>query len=159
MRRFALVFLLVCLAAGAVRAADEAPVGVDSLAWLAGRWTCQALGGTVEDVWAPPAGGQMVGMFRLVKDGTPAFYEIMLLLMVEDRLTLRLKHFGPDLHGWEEKTETVDFPLEGYRDGVWSFAGLVIERTGEDAMTIHLSMGKPGQKQVVDFVYSRVGRF
>src|SRR5262245_29835909 len=46
------------------------------LAWLSGRWLGAGLGGTTEEVWAPPVGDQMIGMFRLVKDGKIVFSEI-----------------------------------------------------------------------------------
>ncbi len=133
-------------------------VGVESLAWMAGRWTCEALGGQAEDLWAPPAGGQMAGLFRLVKAEGPSFYEIMLMLMVDGRLTLRLKHFDAELRGWEEKDATVDFPLVDHEHDTWYFDGLTIERTGEDGMTMHLQVGGGGGEHIVEFTYERVGR-
>lgn len=133
-------------------------VGVESLAWLAGRWTCEAFGGQAEDVWAPPAGGQMAGLFRLVKDDGPTFYEIMILLMIDGRLTMRLKHFDAALHAWEEKDDTVDFPLVDFEHDTWYFDGLTIERTGEDGMIMHLRIESGRSESIVDFPYVRVGR-
>ena len=167
MRRTVIVTLLLLAGAGPLLAEplrDEPrsgvvpTVGVESLAWLAGRWTCEAFGGQAEDVWAPPAGGQMAGLFRLVKDEGPTFYEIMILLMVDGRLTMRLKHFDAVLHGWEEKDDTVDFPLVDYENDTWYFDGLTIERTGEDGMTMHLRIESGGSESIIDFPYVRVGR-
>ena len=167
MRRFVVPLLLLWTLAGPLHAdplrseprSGAAPdVGVPSLAWMAGRWTCEALGGQAEDLWAPPAGGQMVGLFRLVKDDGPAFYEIMILLMVDGRLTLRLKHFDAELRGWEEKDATIDFPLVDQENDRWYFDGLTIERRGEDRMTMHLRIGGGGGERIVAFAYERVGR-
>jgi len=130
--------------------------GLESLAWMAGHWRGEALGGTAEDVWAPPAGGQMVGLFRSVRDGRVQFYEILTLLYVDGRLTLRLKHFDAELHGWEARDETVDFPLVDQRDDVWWFDGLTIERRGPDGMTIHVNISDDGRESVLPFVYERV---
>src|SRR5688572_24666958 len=76
-------------------------------AWIAGRWQGQGLGGSVDEVWSEPAGGSMVGHFRLVRDGKPVFYEIMTVIEVEGSLEMRLKHVNPDMTGWEEKADFV----------------------------------------------------
>lgn len=85
---------------------------------------------------------------------------IITLLMVQDRLTMRLKHFDPRLHGWEEKDETVDFPLVGQAQdaegrGIWFFDGLTIVRQGEDAMALHLRTGQGGPESIVTFACRR----
>jgi hypothetical protein len=129
---------------------------VAGLAWLAGgTWSCAALGGTAQETWLPPAGGQMAGVFRVVTDAGPSFYEIMTLLMVDGRLTLRLKHFDALLHGWEEKDETVDFPLVEVAPDTWHFDGLTLVRAGPDAMDLHLRVQQGGAESIVTFAYRR----
>jgi hypothetical protein len=39
---------------------------IADLAWIQGRWVGEGLGGTVEEIWSPPIGDSMLGMFRLV---------------------------------------------------------------------------------------------
>ena len=131
---------------------------VATLAWMAGRWTCEAFGGLAEEMWLPPAGGQMAGIFRLVRDDGPAFYEIMTLLRVDGRLTVRLKHFDAALHGWEAKDDTVDFPLVERRDDIWYFDGMTIERHSDEAATVHLRTEDGGRENIFSFPYRRVGR-
>lgn len=157
--RLTLICLLLAASAGAhPMLRDEPPadgvpaVGVDSLAWMAGRWSGDALGGTADEVWAPPLGGQMVGAFRAVKDGQVQFYELITLLVVEGRLNVRLKHFSDELHGWEQPAETVDFPLNDHADGVWYFAGMTIARVDDDHMTVYVRVA---DDQVLDFPYER----
>lgn len=74
-------------------------------------------------------------------------------------LVLRLKHFGPDLAGWEEKNESVDFPLvRRTPDTLW-FDGLTIRREGEDRMRIWVAL-QPDEGEVREerFEYRRIVR-
>src|SRR5690606_36146300 len=91
--------------------AQSPPATIDRVAWLAGRWVGEGLGGVSEEIWSPPAGGAMMGSYRLLKDGAPVFYEMFLLVEEKGTLILKVKHFAPDFTGWEEKSEFVDFPL------------------------------------------------
>ena len=124
---------------------------------MAGRWSCEVFGGVAEEMWLPPAGGQMAGIFRLVRTDGPAFYEIINLLVVDGRLTLRLKHFDATLHGWEDKDNTVDFPLVDQGDGVWFFDGMTIERHSQEAATVHVRTEDGGRENIITFPYRRVG--
>ena len=84
---------------------------VTDFAWLVGTWQGEGLGGAMDEVWSEPAGGSMVGYFRLVRNEKPVFYEIMTLLESEGSVEMRLKHVNPDLTGWEEKADFVSFRL------------------------------------------------
>jgi len=139
-------------------AATPAPSAqLQDMAWLAGHWVGEALGGTVEEIWSPPRGGAMMGMFRLVKDGETAFYELMTILPEDGSLLLRLKHFNANLGGWEEKDDTVEFPLVAIADGAFRFEGLSLHPEGDDRLKIHLAMHKKdGTMQEVTFAYTRV---
>lgn len=130
---------------------------VKDMAWLAGHWAGEALGGTVEEIWSGPRGGAMMGMFRLVKDTETVFYELMAILPEDGSLVLRLKHFNADLTGWEKKDDTVDFPLVAVVDGAFRFDGLSFHPEGDDRVTIYLAMhGKEGAVEEVTFTYTRV---
>jgi hypothetical protein len=117
-------------------AADAArpPAKIAEMAWLAGRWTGEFLGGTIDEVWSDPSGGAMVGFFRLVKDGKPVFYEILTLMESGGSVEMRLKHVNPDMTGWEEKKDFVTFRLVRQdATGVY-FDGLTFRRAGPDAI-------------------------
>lgn len=116
--------------------AQAAPpqANIDDAAWLAGRWVGEGLGGTIEETWAPPAAGQMVGHFRLLKQGKVEFYELMLLDVVEDGVRMRVKHFRPDFVGWEEKDGWHAFKPVGASDGELRFGGLILRRTGDELL-------------------------
>src|SRR5262245_8230702 len=76
-------------------AAGEKPAAatIADMAWYAGRWTGSGFGGENEEVWTPPNAGTMLGMYRLVKDGKPVFFELLTILEEQGSLLIRLKHF------------------------------------------------------------------
>lgn len=113
---------------------------ISDIAWLAGRWIGDGLGGKMEEVWSPPAGPQMVGHFRLEQDGVPAIYEIMLLDEFEGALRMRVKHFNPTFVGWEEKDAWHTFGFVSSATGVLVLDGLEIRRAGPGRLTIQLSL-------------------
>jgi len=82
----------------------------------------------------------MVGTYRLVKDGKPVFYEMMWLLENEGTLILRLKHFNPDLTGWEEKDKSVDFKFVKKDVKRLYFSGLTFEQASKNELNIFLAL-------------------
>src|SRR5262245_38795369 len=89
----------------------SAPAKITDMAWYAGRWTGTGFGGENEETWMPPNGGMMLGMYRLVQNGRPSFFELLEIYEVDNTIALRLKHFNPDLTGWEEKDKFVSMPF------------------------------------------------
>jgi hypothetical protein len=133
------------------------PATIQDMAWLAGHWTGEALGGLSEEIWSPPRDGVMLGMYRLIRDGKPAFYEILTLAETGGSLMLRLKHFNPDLTGWEEKDQTVDFPFLGKAGALLHFEGMAFQPEGQEAVTVFLAIEqKDGTFREEVFRYRRV---
>jgi len=170
--RFSLL-LLLALAAGAAPAAaqqrhtpntfaldPDAPrpsATLADVAWIAGHWQGEALGGRVEEVWAPPMGGTMMGMYKLVNGDSIVFYELMTVVEEAGSVTLRLKHFNPDLSGWEEKDASVSFPLVGLEPGALYFDGLSFQRLDPDTLRVYLAIGgRDGSVREEVFDYRRV---
>jgi len=165
-----LVGICVAAAAGAwaqapitentVRLADGATspqADLSGLAWLVGQWSGEGLGGQIDEIWTAPQGGAMLGMFRLTSAGAPRFYELMTMVEERGSVRLRLKHFNPDLTGWEEKGEAVEFPLVAVAGDRWLFDGLTIHRQGDDAMTIYVAISAAdGTVREGAFSYTRV---
>ena len=116
---------------------------IESASWLAGRWVGEGLGGQLEETWSTPASGQMVGHFRLVRNGVVAFYEICLLDVVDGGLRMRVKHFNPDFVGWEERDGWHAFDPASVSQDALSFTGLTLRRVGDDALEIVLSIRYP----------------
>jgi hypothetical protein len=116
------------------------PAALRDLAWLAGDWHGTGLGGQTDEAWSAPAGGAMMGMFRLVRDGKVVFYEFLTLVEHEGSLLLKLKHFNPDLTGWEEKANFVTFRLLKTTPDAAYFGGLTFRRAGADRLEIFLAL-------------------
>jgi len=147
--------VLFALLAACQPALAQQPTGarIEDAAWLAGRWTGAGLGGQLEEVWSAPAGGQMVGHFRLLRDGKPVFYEFMLMDVAEGGIRMRLKHFNPDYTAWEDREEWTTFtPVSSSADEL-VFSALSIRRTGTDSMTMKLRIrrGDVTSEELLEF--------
>ncbi len=131
---------------------------IADLVWLQGQWQGEGLGGTMEEVWSAPAGGAMVGYFRLAREGEPAFYEIMTLLEIDGSVEMRLKHVNPDMTGWEEKAAFVTFRLVRHDSTGAYFEGLTFRRAGPDLIDGFLAIRNrtTGAVREEKFVYRRV---
>ena len=85
------------------RLGDKAspPATIAAAAWLEGHWLGDGLGGVSEEVWSPPRGGVMMGMYRSLKQDKASFYEFLMLVEENGTLVMKLKHFNPDFSGWD----------------------------------------------------------
>lgn len=170
MRKFSLLLcaLLLCASAYA-RESNTAntfalsvnepspPANIADLAWLVGHWRGTGLGGTVEELWSPAAGGAMLGLFRLLNENKPEFYEFCVIDTHEGSLRYRVKHFDPQLQGWESKDKSVDFALVGLEPGAAYFEGLTMRTEGPAKLTVYVAIKhKDGTVQEAQFDYARV---
>ena len=137
---FSSLLLSLVACAGGPPPVPSTGSGIEAAAWLTGRWVGRGFGGEVEETWAPAAGGTMVGHFRLVQDGAPVFYELMLLDAPAGAVRLRVKHFHADFVGWEEKDGCHTFLGTGVAAGLLRFDGLVLRRTGDDSAEFVVTM-------------------
>lgn len=132
------------------------PATLATMRWLEGQWVGEAFGGIAEEVWLAPNGGSMPGMYRIVRDGKPWFFELMTIVEERGTIVLRLKHFNADLTGWEEKDEVVEFPLVAIEPDAVHFDAMSFHPKGE-AMTIFLAIRqKDGTVTEQRFEYKRV---
>jgi len=83
----------------------------DRLRWMTGRWLGADGETRIEEIWSPVDAGILMGTFRWLEGGAPRFYEFMLVKPGPKSLELHIKHFGPDLVGWEEKDASTAFDL------------------------------------------------
>ncbi|MEM1116341.1 MAG: DUF6265 family protein [Bacteroidota bacterium] len=116
------------------------PATLDDVAWLVGSWHGPGLGGTSDEVWLPPVGGAMPGMYRLVQEGQPVFYEIWAIREVGGSLVLDLKHFDPDLTSWEDRDENTTFDLVRVEGQTAWFDGLTYHLADPDTLQIWVAL-------------------
>lgn len=129
---------------------------LENISWISGNWKGEAFGGQTEENWSEPSGGSMMATFKLIKDGKVSFYEIEVIREVENTLILQLKHFNNDLKGWEEKDETVDFPLKEITPNKVVFEGMTFERISDNEMNVYVDMHqKDGSVEVMKFNYKK----
>lgn len=124
---------------------------------LEGHWQGDFLGARAEELWLPPAGGAMAGIFRLYEGDKVMFYELMLLVEEEGSVSMKLKHFHADLKGWEEKDAMKTFRLvKATPEGVW-FEGLTFLKQADGTLKGFIALkGKDGSAQEEAFVYRPV---
>ena len=133
------------------------PAKIADMGWLTGTWRGTGLGGESEEVWSEPRNGIMMGMYRMLKDGKPIFYELLTLSETDGTLMIRLKHFNANFVGWEEKDKTVDFPFIRKDGKRIYFDGMTFELVGNDDVNVYLAIGgKDGSVKEEIFKYKRI---
>lgn len=131
---------------------------VSDIEWITGNWAGKGLGGNVTENWTRTGGDRLIGTFSLVKDGKPVFFEFMQLLVEKENLVLRIKHFNPDMVGWEEKDKTVDFKFIKKDKNRVYFSGLTFEKIGKKKLNIYIAFrqkDKPYTEEVFRFKRSK----
>lgn len=105
--------------------AAESKVTVADLAFMAGHWRTSAWGGEGDEIWTSPENGNMIALWRFMKDGKLVFTEH---ISIEQDPALgpvmRIKHFNPGMKGREEKDESLVLPLEKFARGDAQFASV-----------------------------------
>ena len=115
------------------------PAKIEDLAWIAGHWAGEGLGGWCEEIWSEPKAGAMMGMFRHIRESKATFYEFVMIAPHDSGLVMRVKHFNPDFTGWEEKDKSIDFPLIKVAHQTAYFDGLTYQKVGENELLIYLA--------------------
>ena len=137
--------------------AERPAAVIEDVAWLAGSWAGEAFGGRFEDVWSEPSAGTMMGMYKVIQDGAPAFYELQLIVEQDGSLAWLVKHFSTDFTAWEEKDEYVTFPLVRLTEDTAYFSGLTVRRVSADELRVFLAMDQGGERAEVGMTYRRAG--
>lgn len=132
------------------------PAAIAQIEWMTGHWKGQAFGGETEEIWTPPAAGSMLFVFRLIVENEIAFYEIGHIRELENSLVFELKHFGPDLKGWEEKDEVQVFKFIKAEENRMYFEGFTFERISDREVNIYgLIENEDGTAEEMKFNYKR----
>lgn len=128
---------------------------IEDVAWIAGHWKGEAMGGFTEEIWSPPSAGSMMASFKFSDETGVKFYELELISEVAGSLILQLKHFHANLKGWEEKDETIDFKLVKITEQAAYFDGMTFEKISEDKMNVYVVIEDDGKKEEIKFSYNR----
>jgi len=130
---------------------------IDQLAWLAGSWVGTGMGSDVTETYSAPLGGRITGHFAMADGkGGVAFTELVDYVPAGQSLAYRVRHFNPDMTGWEDRTgKPVVFPLVAIEGNRWFFDGMTLERNGSDALTMWVRITEDGKTQEVPFRFTR----
>jgi len=131
------------------------PATLDDVAWLAGSWAGEAFGGLFEEVWNPPSGGSMVGMFKTLNGDNVGFYELMLLVEEEESLSLKVKHFDSDFSAWEEQKDFVVFRFVRADERAIHFSGFSLYRISENEIHGYIVIREGDEIREEKLVYIR----
>lgn len=133
------------------------PASIDQLAWLAGSWVGTGMGSQVTETYSAPLGGRITGHFAMADGkGGVAFTEIVDYVPVGRSIAYRVRHFNPDMTGWEDGTgKPVVFPLVAVERNRWYFDGMTLERTGRDTLTMWVRMAEGGTAKEAPFRFRR----
>ena len=140
------------LAAQETRVAPEGhvppPASIEQAEWLVGDWVGTGIDGAeAAESWLPPSGDTMVGLFVQEKpDGGLMFTEHMYLAEEGGSLVLKLKHFNPDLTGWEEKDGMVRFRLLSIEPCAAYFSSLTYRCEAEGGLLVAVRMKSEGDE-------------
>jgi hypothetical protein len=137
--------LLALLPSLAPEAAAPPRASVAGLAWMAGDWFGGEGGAVSEEVWTEPSGDCMVGLWRFLSGGRLEVYESLALVADGDGVVMRLRHFGRDGVGWEEKDRPISLKLvsAGEREAVFEGPGR------KDGETVRISYRRPAGDALV----------
>ncbi len=123
---------------------------------LSGTWSGEGLGGAVEEIYSEAKDGVMMGTFRFLEKGKTVFYEFILVSEENSSLAVRLKHFGADFTGWEEKDKNVLFRFVKKDGNRMYFEGQTFEFTGKNKLNIYVAVEqKDGSIKEEVFRYQR----
>ena len=79
--------------------------------------------------------------------------EITTLVEWGTSLLFRVKHFAPDLRGWEPQEKTVDFPLVRVAPGALFLGGMTYRRTADGLESWVIIGEKDGGTRPEQFLY------
>jgi hypothetical protein len=123
---------------------------------LSGTWRGEGLGGTVEEIYSEAQDGIIMGSFRFLDKGKTVFYELILVQEENETLAVRLKHFGADFTGWEEKDKNVLFRFVKKDGNRMYFEGQTFEFIGKKDLNIYVAVKqKDGSLKEEIFRYRR----
>ncbi len=148
---------LLCAQTHSVKqSTDSLNANLEQISWLSGQWKGEAFGGQTEENWSVASAGSMMAVFKLITNNQVAFYDLKIIKEVEQTLVLQIKHFDPDLKGWETKNETIDCPLLKITPSQAVFEGMRFEKISATKMRVYVDVeNDEGQLELVQFNYNK----
>lgn len=145
------ILLLLCLFATLLPEAYAQTLqkagSLSDIRFIEGHWQATADGKLIEAVWSAPAGDNIVGFIRMMKDDKATLYELFAFEQTEQGPVALVKHFRPGLIGLEEKDKSDRYHFLEAGKG-----RAIFEKQGEDLRVLYekrsddqfaIALGKP----------------
>lgn len=143
--------LLVILVSNSFAQTPAARAKLSDLSFIEGHWQGTAFGGPIEALWSAPAGNNMLGSMRMMKDDKVNMYEILVIEQTEQGPAILVKHFKPGLIGQEEKDKPDRYNLIelGKERAVFEKVGeptrVIYEKRPNQVLAVVLGKQREGQ--------------
>jgi hypothetical protein len=137
------------------KGASSPSASIGDVSWISGNWQGKIWGGQFEEIWSYPSVGSMMASFKFSENNQVKFYELMTISEYQGSLILRLKHFGKDLTGWEEKNQSIDFKLVRLTESAAYFEGYTYKVINQNEMHVYVVIDNNGEKNETKFVFKR----
>lgn len=155
--------LAVLEVTGTGSAERHSKVNIRDLAWIAADWVTERDASELQEIWSPPTGDCMMGMFRWLKDGKVWIYELLTIREENATLVLRFRHFAGDLTAWEPETEPLTYRLDSLtaeravfeNPDSESHRRYTFERNGADSLIVRVGAVREGTLHEDEFRYRR----
>ncbi|WP_428660756.1 DUF6265 family protein [Runella sp.] len=96
-------FFAILLFIGTVGHSQTKTASLADVAFMQGHWLGTFNGGPIEAFWAAPAGDNLTGFMRMMKDEKVTMYEMLIFEQTANGPIVLVKHFKPGLIAVEEK--------------------------------------------------------
>jgi hypothetical protein len=156
-------FLFAFLLLSTLSNAQTATGTLNDLSFLEGHWLGNYNGGPIEASWTAPAGNNIMGYIRMIKDDKPALYEVFAFEQSEKGPVARVKHFKPGLIALEEKavSDTYNFIEAKKNQALFEkddvSVRIIYERRSQNQLVIQRGKMENNKWVFVDlFVFNRI---
>ena len=149
------VFLLITSTSTYAQTTSAKVGTLSDMKLLEGHWLGIFNGGPIEAVWSAPAGDNIVGFIRMMKNDKVTLYELFAFEQTERGPVAMVKHFKPGLIGQEEKDKSDRYVfVEADKDRALfekddASVRIIYERRPNDQLVI-----RRGQKKNADWVFT-----
>ncbi|GAB2763696.1 hypothetical protein GCM10027275_00910 [Rhabdobacter roseus] len=158
---FALVLMGTCTLAHAQSTPKKGTLA--DISFLDGRWQGTYNGGPIDAAWTAPAGNNVAGFIRMMKDDKATLYEIFAFEQGENGPVAMVKHFRPGMISVEEKEVADRYRFIEAKKGQALFekddasVRIIYELRRPDQLVIQRGKSEGGQWAFVDlFVFNRI---
>lgn len=162
-RRLLAGFLLLSIATFGFAQTAQKTGTLNDIGFLEGRWLGTFNGGPIEASWTAPAGDNIVGFIRMMKDNKAVMYELFAFEQQANGPVAMVKHFNPGLVALEEKDQSDRYIFIEAKKNQALFekedksVRIIYERRSKDQLVLQRGVQENGQWKFSDlFIFNQI---